>query len=115
MTSVLGCTGCHTASLSGTDCFAKSGTTGCLSSANLTNDATGLLNFTDQQIKDAFTKGIDPDDSDQVPVLNMPYYQFGTLTDADANAIVKYLRTVPGVIAHGPGRHGAVRRAAERP
>jgi mono/diheme cytochrome c family protein len=27
----------------------------------------------------------------------MPYYQFGTLTDADANAIVAYLRTVPGV------------------
>ena len=27
----------------------------------------------------------------------MPYYQFANLTDADANAIVAYLRTVPGV------------------
>jgi cytochrome c5 len=27
----------------------------------------------------------------------MPYYQFGPLTDADADAIVKYLRSVPGV------------------
>ena len=27
----------------------------------------------------------------------MPYYQFGTLTDTDASAIVAYLRTVPGV------------------
>jgi hypothetical protein len=99
--NVLGCPGCHTpqggAFLSGTDCFAKSGTTGCLSSANLTNDPTGLMNYTDQQIKDAFTKGIDPEDSTKYLFANMPYYQFGNLTSDDANAIVKYLRTVPGV------------------
>src|SRR5437763_1793382 len=63
VTSVLGCTGCHNAQLSGTDCFVKSGTTGCLSSANLTNDASGLAGYTDKKIKDAFTKGIDPEDS----------------------------------------------------
>jgi mono/diheme cytochrome c family protein len=55
------------------------------------------MSLSDQQIKDAFTKGIDPDDSTKYLFANMPYYQFGTLTDADANAIVKYLRTVPGV------------------
>jgi mono/diheme cytochrome c family protein len=101
VTNVLGCAGCHTpqggALLSGTDCFVKSGTTGCLSSANLTNDPSGLMNFTDQQIKDAFRKGIDPADSTKFLFANMPYYQFGTLTDTDASAIVAYLRTVPGV------------------
>jgi len=101
VSSVLGCVGCHTpqggALLSGTDCFVKSGTTGCLSSANLTNDPSGLMNRTDQQIKDAFTKGIDPDAPTKFLFSNMPYYQFANLTDADANAIVAYLRTVPGV------------------
>jgi mono/diheme cytochrome c family protein len=99
--NVLGCSGCHTpqggAFLSGTDCFVKSGTTGCLSSANLTNDPSGLMNLTDQQIKDAFTKGMDPDEAGKFLFSNMPYYQFANLTDADANAIVAYLRTVPGV------------------
>ena len=55
------------------------------------------MNFTDQQIKDAFRKGIDPADSTKFLFANMPYYQFGTLTDTDANAIVAYLRTVPAV------------------
>jgi hypothetical protein len=99
--NVLGCNGCHAANLAGNDCFFKSGTTGCLSTPNLTNDATGLMNVTDQQIKDAFTKGIDPDDSTKYLFSNMPYYQFANLSDADANAIVKYLRTVPGV-SHTP-------------
>ena len=98
---MLGCPGCHTpqggAFLSGTDCFAKSGTTGCLSSANLTNDPSGLMNLTNQQIKDAFTKGIDPSEPTKYLFANMPYYQFANLSDADANAIVAYLRTVTGV------------------
>jgi hypothetical protein len=100
--NVLGCVGCHTPSggafLSGTDCFSK-GTSGtdCLSSANLTNDPTGLMNLTDQQIKDAFRKGIDPDEPTKYLFATMPYYQFGNVNDADASAIVAYLRTVPGV------------------
>jgi len=98
--SVLGCVGCHTpsggASLSGSDCFVNSGGS-CLSSANLTNDASGLLNLTDQQIKDAFMLGKDPRSPGKYLFSNMPYYQFANLTSADADAIVAYLRTVPGV------------------
>jgi len=101
VTSVLNCGGCHTptggALLSGTDCFVKSGTSGCLSSANLTNDETGIKDLTDQQVKDAFTKGMDPDGPGSYLFANMPYYQFGNLSDADADAIVAFLRTVPGV------------------
>ena len=73
------------------------GVTPCLSSANLTNDATGLKNLTDQQIKDAFTKGMDPDATGKFLFATMPYYQFGNLSSDDADAIVAYLRTVPGV------------------
>jgi hypothetical protein len=112
------------APLSGVDCFVKTApsTTGsagaggngaagagggnggaggasgpCLSSANLTNDASGIKNLTDQQVKDAFTMGKDPDEANKYLFANMPYYQFANLSDADANAIVAYLRTVPGV------------------
>ena len=99
--NVLGCVGCHTPTggslLSGTDCFVKSGTS-CLSSANLTNDDSGLKKFTDQQLKDAFTKGKDPEDQTKYLFATMPYYQYANLTDDDANAIVAFLRTVPGVV-----------------
>jgi Cytochrome c len=98
--NVLGCAGCHTpqggAFLSGTDCFVKNGTS-CLSAPNLTNDNTGLKMLTDAQIKDAFTKGIDPDEPTKFLFSTMPYYQFKNLSDADANAIVAFLRTVPAV------------------
>jgi hypothetical protein len=99
--NVLGCVGCHTpsggASLSGTDCFVNSGGS-CLSSANLTNDATGLRNLTDQQIKDAFMLGKAPSSAGKYLFSNMPSYQFANLSGADATAIVAFLRSVPGVV-----------------
>lgn len=112
--NVLGCVSCHTPQLaggggldnskflSGNDCFAKDSSGGCLASANLTNDSTGLKNLTDTQIKNAFTKGMDPeagpDGGARYLFAQMPYYQFADLTDDDANAIVAYLRTVPAVV-----------------
>jgi mono/diheme cytochrome c family protein len=126
LTSVLGCVNCHspkvggaidTANLfAGVDCTPD--TSGnCLSTPNLTPDATGLKSWTDQQIMDAFRKGIDPEGStsdggtDAAPAdagsdggaalaylfANMPYYQFANLTDADAEAIVSYLRSLKAV------------------
>jgi mono/diheme cytochrome c family protein len=68
---------------------------GCLSSRNLTNDPTGLMNATDAQIKDAFQNGHRTDGKTLTPV--MPYWVFHNMSDDDANAIVAYLRTVPGV------------------
>ena len=69
---------------------------GCISSRNLTNDATGLKNATDAQIKDAFTNGHRTDGKSLAPV--MPYYLLHNMTDADANAIVAYIRTIPAVV-----------------
>src|SRR5664279_5705326 len=111
--NVLSCVGCHTPQLAGgggtdnsrflagVECFAKDSDGGCLNSANLTNDSTGLKGMTDSQIKNAFTQGIDPergaDGGVQYLFAQMPYYQFASLTDDDANAIVAYLRTVAAV------------------
>jgi len=98
--SVLGCVGCHTpmggSPFSGTDCFVKNGTQ-CLSSANLTDHATGIKNFTDQQLKDAITTGLDPDGGGKYLFARMPYYQFANLSSNDLNALIAYLRTIPGV------------------
>jgi len=111
--NVLGCVSCHTPQLaggvgvdnskflSGNDCFAKDSAGGCLASANLTSDETGLKNLSDTQIKDAIRKGLDPEPSAdggvQYLFAQMPYYQFANLNDDDANAIVAYLRTVAAV------------------
>ena len=69
--SVLGCPGCHTPKAVDGGAWASRASTasprtggGCLSSANLTADATGIENLSDQQVNDAFTKGIYPEGAD---------------------------------------------------
>jgi mono/diheme cytochrome c family protein len=119
--SVLGCSGCHTPQLaggggpdnskflSGVDCFAKDSGGGCLASANLTADDTGIANQTDQQVKDAFTKGLHHaavDGGTAYLFSNMPYYQFANLTAGDAQAIVDYLRTLAPVQHAAPAPTG---------
>ncbi len=108
--NVVGCGDCHSPrdamgaiipdkKLSGAECFIDTdptdATKGCLHSRNLTNHATGLQNRTDQQIKDLFQKGQRPDGTALFNV--MPYYMFHAFTDQDADAIVAFLRSVPGV------------------
>ena len=107
--TVLSCGDCHTPRnqngpipgkfLSGNQCFIDinptDDTKGCLATKNLTHHLTGLATRSDQQIKDMFTKGIRPDGKAMHSV--MPYYQFALLSDVDADSIVAYLRTVPGV------------------
>lgn len=68
---------------------------GCLSSRNLTNHETGLANATDEQIKDAFQNGIATDGKFLAPV--MPYWFFHNMSDEDADSVVAFLRTLPGV------------------
>src|SRR5258706_5437928 len=68
---------------------------GCISSRNLSNDPTGLINATDDQIKNAFRNGHRTDGKTLAPV--MPYWVFHNMTDADADSIVAYMRTIPGI------------------
>ena len=110
LVGVLGCAGCHTPKVTGTqtpdstmalagvDCFVSA--PGCLSSANLTPDTqTGLGGLSDQAIVDALRTGKDPslDAAGKFLSARMPYYQFANLNDGDAAAIVAYLRSLPPV------------------
>jgi mono/diheme cytochrome c family protein len=84
----------------GVDCTPDA-TGSCLSVPNLTPDATGLKDATDQQILDAFRLGKDPDAVAGMPAYlfaNMPYYRFANLSDDDARAIVAYLRSLVPVM-----------------
>jgi mono/diheme cytochrome c family protein len=105
VTGVLGCGGCHTSrepgakALAGVKCFRDTMPTvdgkGCINSGNLTNHGTGLGTLTAAQIKDMLRKGLRPDG--KYLFSHMPSYLFANLTDADADAIAAYLKTVPGV------------------
>jgi mono/diheme cytochrome c family protein len=78
--------------------FASANRMECLYPRNLTNHETGLKNRTDAEIKKMIQEGKRPTATGEEalhPV--MPYYNLKNLTDADADAIVAYLRTVPGV------------------
>jgi mono/diheme cytochrome c family protein len=115
MNVLANCTFCHTPLradgsrdtdklLSGVDCFAditsptftdNGDGVGCVSTRNLTPDATGLLGKTDEQIKNAFRNGIRTDGKKLAPI--MPYFIFHNMSDEDADAVVAYLRTIPPV------------------
>jgi mono/diheme cytochrome c family protein len=72
---------------------------------NLTPDKeTGLGNWTDAQIIAAIKTGKRPDGRELVPV--MPYPAFASLSDADAKAIVAFLRSIPAVKNKVPGPFG---------
>jgi len=115
---VIACPDCHTPRdmmgvplpgkyMSGAMCFVKLPNGDCLHTRNLTDDPTGLKNRTDAEIKNMFLNGVRPPassggaaDAGTAPTaLNpfMPYYVFHNMDDADADAIVAYLRTIPGV------------------
>jgi mono/diheme cytochrome c family protein len=101
--SVSLCGGCHTASggqeLAGNPLFKS----GALPTPNLTPDPTGLGNWTDQQIIGAIRNGVD----DQGRHLDsaMPYWLFHNMSDADAAAIVAFLRSLPA--ASRPPKDGS--------
>jgi mono/diheme cytochrome c family protein len=64
---------------------------------NLTSDkATGLGNWSDEEIKRAITKGILRNGTRLLP-FPMDYASYSTMTPDDLSAVVAYLRTVPPV------------------
>ncbi|HEY0469679.1 MAG TPA: c-type cytochrome [Polyangiaceae bacterium] len=91
------CGGCHTATngseLGGNAAFKNS----TLPAPNLTNDATGIGEWTDAQVMNAFRNGIDDEGRHLDPI--MPYWLFHNMTDADALSVVAFLRSVPKVVA----------------
>ncbi len=65
-------------------------------STNLTADKeTGLGDWSDQQIRDAITRGIRPDGERLFPV--MPYEAYSGMAEEDIKALIAYLRTLKPV------------------
>ena len=106
--NVTGCMQCHadrdwslyggpakpTGRLAGGDCFTEEqGFPGTLCVPNLTPDpVTGLGRWTDGEIMRALREGVDRDGLALFPM--MPYHSYRHLSDADAAAIVAYLRSL---------------------
>jgi hypothetical protein len=115
--AVIGCPDCHTPMLptgapdmtkflAGNASFVVNPQNGDkLGSRNLTNDATGLKNISDDDVKSLFMTG-QRGVGTSLEVLNpvMPYYVFHNMSSDDADAIVAYLRTVPPVVNTIPKR-----------
>jgi len=67
---------------------------GVSTSRNITSSKTkGLGNWSDAEIKRAITQGISKDGSHLKPPMGFEFY--ANMADADLNALVAYLRTVP--------------------
>ena len=62
---------------------------------NLTQDATGLAGWSQEQIVAAIRTGVRPDGRILAPV--MPWGSFSAMTDEDAEALAAYLLSLPGV------------------
>jgi len=91
----------HTKWLAGTpfaDLVPGDDSLGAIWAPNLTPDSTGLMLWTDTQIKTAFQNGVDEDGGALFPI--MPYFIFHNMTPGDADAVVAFLRSIPAV--HNP-------------
>ncbi len=108
LVTIMGCGDCHTPGyffgkpdltrrLSGSDVGFEMPGLGIHWGPNLTPDPeTGLGKWSDTEIIAAFRTGVTPDGRKLLPV--MPYGGFAALTDADAQAIVAFLRSLPPVV-----------------
>jgi mono/diheme cytochrome c family protein len=120
LVTIMSCTDCHTPGyflgkpddaryLGGSDVGFKI-PPGVFHGPNLTPDKeTGLGNWTDAQVIAALKTGKRPDGRELVPV--MPWPAFSHLTDADARAIVAFLRSIPPVKNKVPGPFGPNEKA----
>jgi mono/diheme cytochrome c family protein len=69
---------------------------GTVVSANITADkATGLGNWTDEEVKRAIAQGIGRDGGALFPPMAFGYY--ANMTPSDLDALVAYLRTIPAI------------------
>ncbi|WP_323767647.1 cytochrome c [Marinovum sp.] len=74
--------------------FEFHGPWGTVVSPNLTNHPEGLAEYSDAEIKTMVTQGVRPDGEAMQPP--MPYGNFAGISEQDLDALVAYLRTVPG-------------------
>jgi mono/diheme cytochrome c family protein len=108
-TALAKCTDCHGDDLGGKPLF-EDGAIGPLSASNLTAGRGGVLGrYDDRQLDAAIRAGVRPDGR---PLVFMPSQEYQHLSDADAAALISYLRSVPPVDREHPApRVGPVGRA----
>ncbi len=116
LVTIIGCGDCHTPGtflghpdmsrfLGGSDVGFGLPGLGVFVGPNLTPDkATGLGNWTEQQIVAAITTGTRPDGRVLAPI--MPWRGFSHLAPSDASAIAAYLKSLPAVSQKVPGPFG---------
>jgi mono/diheme cytochrome c family protein len=114
--NVIGCQDCHTPQgpmgldltkfMAGACLVPGPSSTCLLASRNLTSDETGLKNRTDAEIKDMIKNGKRPVAAGGEALFPiMPYYVFANMNEADLDAIVAYLRTLPPIKNEVPRRN----------
>ena len=77
---------------------------------NLTNDATGLAGWTDEQIAAAIRHGERPDGRVLAPI--MPWESYAVISDDDLRALTAYLRSLDGIANQVPAPIGPGQPAA---
>ena len=117
LVAIAGCNDCHTPGyflgkpdmarfLGGSDVGFEMPGLGVFHGPNLTPDNdSGLGKWTNAQIVAAIKTGKRPDGRELAPA--MPWRAFAQMTDADANAIVAYLKSLPPIKNKVPGPFGA--------
>lgn len=74
--------------------FEFHGPWGSVTAPNLTDHPDGLAEYSDAELKAMITQGVRPDGSAMLPP--MPYGYLARMTDDDLDALVLYLRSIPG-------------------
>jgi mono/diheme cytochrome c family protein len=117
LVTIMDCTGCHTPgalrgqpdmarALGGSDIGFQIPKLGIFYPPNLTPDVdTGLGAWSEADIIKAVRTGTRPDGRILVPI--MPYHSYAKLTDADAQALAAYLKSIKAVRNKAPALVGA--------
>lgn len=107
VTALAGCKACHSPMKNGAQDTTKpfaggleiTTATGTWRVPNITPDrASGIGNWSDTQVVTAMRRGIRPDSTKLLPIMPYPYYH--RMTDADAKAVVTFLRTQRPIYNH---------------
>ena len=121
LATIMDCSGCHTPgalagqpdmahALSGSDIGFEIPGLGVFYPPNLTSDKeTGLGNWSEAEIIAAVRTGVRPDGRELAPV--MPWHSYGTLTDKDAEALAKFIKSLPPFPHKTPGPFGSGEQA----
>jgi mono/diheme cytochrome c family protein len=117
---IMDCGGCHTPGalkgqpdmsryLGGSDVGFEIPGLGIFYPPNLTSDATGAGSWSEEEIMTAVRTGVRPDGRQLIPI--MPYHSYSALTDEDARALARFLKSAKPVSNEVPDPVGPGQKA----